>query len=153
MAERIQKRTEGQTEETVERLSREATERFQERLEGRGISKAPIPRDKEPEIRDDLNTLRITAQQMMAILQQYAPASTQVGTEQGFTQFLRKRMAELGWSEAELAKVSGISKGTIHEYCNRSKVKKNPSFANVVKLSKALNLKLEDFATLIDFQE
>jgi transcriptional regulator with XRE-family HTH domain len=64
-----------------------------------------------------------------------------------FAKKLRELRDKAGLSETKLAEVSGVGIGAIHQYgLGRNK----PSFANVLKLAKALGVTCEAFAACED---
>ena len=65
-----------------------------------------------------------------------------------FAQKLRELRDDKGLTEAQLAKASGVSLATLHDYgLGRRAV---PSFANVLKLAAALGVTCEAFADCED---
>jgi transcriptional regulator with XRE-family HTH domain len=65
-----------------------------------------------------------------------------------FQLLLRELRDRIGYTEAELAEVSGVGHGALHTYCLGLS---QPSFVNVVKLARALRVSVEVFATCDDF--
>jgi transcriptional regulator with XRE-family HTH domain len=59
-----------------------------------------------------------------------------------FAQRLRQLRDKAGLSEAKLAQASGVSFASIHEY---GLGRRQPSFAAVAKLARALGVSCEDF--------
>lgn len=64
-----------------------------------------------------------------------------------FAQRLRELRDKAGLSEAKLAKASGVSFASVHEYGSG---RRHPSFLAVVKLAKALGVTCEAFADCED---
>jgi transcriptional regulator with XRE-family HTH domain len=67
-----------------------------------------------------------------------------------FGEKLRELREQLGLSEAKLAEKSGVSFGAIHNY---GLGLRKPTFAAVIKLSKALEVTCEVFALCEDLED
>jgi len=67
-----------------------------------------------------------------------------------FAERLRELRDALGLSEAKLAKASGVSFASIHEY---GMGRRKPSFAAVVKIARALGVTCEAFADCKDIAD
>lgn len=57
---------------------------------------------------------------------------------------LKQLREEKGYSQAELARLSGISQPMICQY-ESAKYNKNPSIVNAYKLAKVFNISLDEF--------
>ena len=66
-----------------------------------------------------------------------------------FAEKLRQLREAAGLSEAKLAKASGLKFSLIHEYGLGRR--RNPSFAAMVRIARALQVPLEEFAECEDF--